>query len=61
MDKGQVWIIGDTTHDILGAKNYGAKSIGACWNKAVKPEQLKLAGADFLSHTPKECLTWLIL
>lgn len=56
VDKNLVWIIGDTTHDILGAKNFGARSIGACWNSAVNPDLLMQSGAEYISMDPRECL-----
>ena len=56
VDKSLVWVIGDTTHDIFGAKNYGAKSIGACWNSNVNPVNLKQSGAEFIAMKPIDCL-----
>jgi phosphoglycolate phosphatase len=58
VDKAQVCVIGDTTNDIFGAKNFGVKSIGVAWNRSVRPEHLKEAGADFITSKPEECLLW---
>lgn len=51
-----VWVIGDSSHDILGARNYGARSIGACWNPMVTPTHLKQTGAEFVAMSPRDCL-----
>lgn len=54
-----VCVIGDTTNDILGAKNFGAKSIGVVWNKSGAADVLKHSGADFIAQEPHECLDWI--
>lgn len=53
--KEDVWMIGDTTNDIFGAKNYGIRSIGALWDSEARRESLLEAGADFLATHPVEC------
>ena len=53
--KDFVFVIGDSSADILGAKNFGVRSIGVIWNKAAKREFLKEAGADFIVSHPSEC------
>jgi phosphoglycolate phosphatase len=53
--KSSICVIGDSVNDILGAKNFGVMAIGASWNKAVDPEFLKTAGADFVVSDPMEC------
>jgi phosphoglycolate phosphatase len=58
VDKSQVWIIGDTTIDILGAKHFGVKSIGAVWGLAGSSESLIDAGADLIAQEPNQCIVW---
>lgn len=53
--KDSICVIGDSTSDILGAKNFGVLAIGATWNKDVKPEHLQVSGADFIVSHPSEC------
>lgn len=55
MTKQSVMMIGDTTNDILGANNYGIKSIGVLWNGEANALVLKEAGADFIATEPLEC------
>ena len=57
--KSQVCVIGDTSNDILGAKNYGVESIGAGWNKQVRVETLKELGASFIATDPARCAEWI--
>lgn len=59
INKADVCVIGDTVNDILGAKNFGVKSIAAAWNKNVNLHLLNDSGADFIAFGPSECLTWL--
>jgi phosphoglycolate phosphatase-like HAD superfamily hydrolase len=54
-----VYVIGDTAMDMMGAKNYGARAIGAIWNKSSSETLLVEAGADFIASTPEEGLAWL--
>ena len=58
-EQSSTCVIGDTIHDILGARHYGCKSMGACWNPAASRESMKAAGADFMAANPNECLDWL--
>lgn len=58
VQKSQICVIGDTTNDIIGAKNFGAKSIGALWNTEVNGAILMDSGCDFLASAPSECLEW---
>ena len=58
-DKSHVCVIGDTSNDILGAKNFGAKSIAATWNLSANALIMKEAGADYVAINPQECLNWL--
>ena len=53
--KEDIWMIGDTTNDIFGAKNYGIRAIAALWDADTRKESLLEAGADFLATHPEEC------
>jgi phosphoglycolate phosphatase len=53
--KSSICMIGDTTFDILGAKNFGILSIGAAWNPDAKTKLLAGVGADFIATHPSEC------
>jgi phosphoglycolate phosphatase-like HAD superfamily hydrolase len=53
--KQSICVIGDSSNDILGAKNFGVLAIGASWNKDVRPEILTDVGADFIVSHPSEC------
>lgn len=57
--KESVCVIGDTTNDILGARAFGVKSIGAVWNNQSHPAVLQEAGADFIASYPMECLDFI--
>jgi phosphoglycolate phosphatase len=57
--RNTVCMIGDTSNDILGAKNYGIKSIGAVWNPASSPAVMKELNADFVTNEPTACLVWI--
>ncbi|MBA2404466.1 MAG: HAD family hydrolase [Bdellovibrionales bacterium] len=57
--KSQICVIGDTSNDILGAKNFGVKSVAASWNPSVNAVVMKEAGADFIALKPQDCLEWL--
>jgi phosphoglycolate phosphatase-like HAD superfamily hydrolase len=59
-DKTKVFVIGDSTMDMLGAKNFGAKAIGALWNGQSHKNLLIEAGADFIAASPQECLDWIV-
>jgi phosphoglycolate phosphatase len=59
-DKSHICMIGDTTSDILGAKNFGIKSIGATWNKNANGPLMKETGATYLAVSPEECLPWIL-
>jgi phosphoglycolate phosphatase len=58
-EKSSTCVIGDTINDILGARHYGCRSVGATWNPAANGDSMKAAGADFIARTPAECLAWL--
>lgn len=53
--KNSICIIGDSSNDMLGAKNFGVLAIGALWNRDAKQEYLKESGADFVVSHPSEC------
>lgn len=59
INKAHVCVIGDSVNDVVGAKNFGVKSIGAAWNKNSNLDFLNDSGADFIAHGPLECLSWL--
>ena len=62
LGKGQTHkacVIGDTSNDILGAKNFGVPSIGATWNTSANAEILRLSGAEFVTSSPLSCLEWI--
>lgn len=53
--KESIIVIGDTSNDIFGAKNFGIKSIGVLWNGEARRSVLLECGADFIATDPKEC------
>jgi phosphoglycolate phosphatase len=53
--KNSVCMIGDSSADIIGAKNFGVMSIGAAWASHVMEENLLSVGADFIVSDPAEC------
>jgi phosphoglycolate phosphatase-like HAD superfamily hydrolase len=53
--KHSICVIGDSLHDMVGAKNFGALAIGAIWDKAASSKVLMDAGADFIVSHPSEC------
>lgn len=57
--KSSVCVIGDTSNDILGAKNFGVKGIGAIWSRLANEEILKEVGADFITTDPSEISDWI--
>ncbi len=59
INKAHACVIGDTVNDIVGAKNFGVKSIGATWNKSANLDSLIESGADFIAFSPLDCLSWL--
>lgn len=58
-DKQSACVIGDTSNDILGAKSFGIKSVGAIWNLSASPAILREVEADFIAQTPEQCLEWI--
>lgn len=55
IDKKCICIIGDSSSDMLGAKNFGVMGIGAIWNHGASPQVLRDSGADFIVSHPSEC------
>lgn len=53
--KHSVCVVGDSSNDILGAKNYGVLGIGATWAREASAQLLTEAGADFIVSHPSEC------
>jgi phosphoglycolate phosphatase-like HAD superfamily hydrolase len=53
--KDSVCVIGDSSNDMLGAKNFGVMAIGALWNSVAQHDFLKDTGADFIVSHPSEC------
>lgn len=53
--KSSICVIGDSSSDILGAKNFGVLAIGANWNPEASADHLRDAGADFIVSHPEEC------
>lgn len=58
-DKKSICVIGDSSNDILGAKNFGVKAIGAVWNMTSYSDIMKDLGADFITDNPASCLPWI--
>lgn len=52
-DKDSVLMIGDRSHDIVGAHEAGVKALGILWGYG-DTEELTGHGADFLAETPEE-------
>lgn len=55
--KDSICVIGDSSNDMLGAKNFGVTAIGAIWSPDARGEFLQDSGADFLVSHPSECST----
>jgi phosphoglycolate phosphatase-like HAD superfamily hydrolase len=55
--KNSICVIGDSSMDIIGARNFGVMAIGAVWNTSVEERFLREAGADFIVSHPSECST----
>jgi len=53
--KQSICVIGDSSNDMIGAKNFGVLAIGATWNKEANPQILRDSGADFIVSHPSEC------
>jgi phosphoglycolate phosphatase len=53
--KHAICVIGDSSNDMLGAKNFGVLGLGAIWNTLSTPGILTDAGADFIVSHPADC------
>lgn len=51
----RICVIGDTSNDMIGAKNFGVTAIGCTWSPGTSPHVLKDFGADFIVSHPSEC------
>ncbi len=58
-DKSAVLMIGDRSHDIIGAKENGLKSIGVLYGYG-NLKELTEAGADYIAESPLEILKYVI-
>ena len=56
-NKDSVCMIGDTSNDIIGGKNFGVLTLGAIWNGQSSGPVLTDFGADFIVSHPSECST----
>lgn len=55
-DRGQVLMIGDREHDIIGAKEAKVHSMGVLYGYGTL-EELQKAGAQYIAKTPEDILT----
>lgn len=53
--KQSVCVLGDSSADMLGAKNFGVLAIGVTWNNLEQDQILKDCGADFIVSHPRDC------
>ncbi len=58
-DREKTIMVGDRSHDILGAKKCSVKSLGVLYGFG-SLEELKTAGADYIAETPNELETLLL-
>lgn len=54
-EKKSICVIGDSSMDMTGARNFGVLAIGAVWNQQANHIYLREAGADFIVSDPSEC------
>ncbi len=54
-DKKNICVIGDSSMDMQGARNFGVLAIGAVWNAQASAGNLREAGADFIVSHPSDC------
>lgn len=54
--KSKIVMIGDSTSDISGAKNFGVASIAACWASSQLADYLTPYGPEGLAKSPLDCL-----
>jgi phosphoglycolate phosphatase len=60
IDKRSAIMVGDRSHDIIGAKNNGLSSIGVTYGYGTRKELLE-SGADQLASSPTDILNSLSL
>lgn len=53
--KEAICVIGDSSNDMIGAKNFGVLAIGAVWSIGASSKVLEESGADFIVNHPSEC------
>jgi len=53
--KHSICVIGDSSGDMVGAKNFGVMALGAIWNVGTSAQTLREFGADFIVSHPLEC------
>lgn len=53
--KKDICVIGDTSNDILGAKNFGVMCIGVTWNGQTSREYLESYDVQNIATHPSEC------
>lgn len=58
-DREKTIMVGDRSHDIIGAKKCSVKSLGVLYGFG-SLDELKNAGADYIAETPKELETLLL-
>ncbi|MGJ5627821.1 HAD family hydrolase [Nostoc sp. CALU 1950] len=55
LSSSSVMMVGDRSHDIIGAKRHDIASIGVTYGYGTE-EELKAHGADFIAHSPSDIL-----
>ncbi|MFW9264360.1 HAD family hydrolase [Nostoc sp. CALU 546] len=55
LSSSSVVMVGDRSHDIIGAKRHDIASIGVTYGYGTE-EELKTHGADFIAHSPSDIL-----
>jgi phosphoglycolate phosphatase len=59
LDPTNVVMVGDRSHDMIGAKHNGVATIGVTYGYGTE-EELTTHGADLIAHTPDEIARLLI-
>jgi phosphoglycolate phosphatase len=57
--KSEIIMIGDSTGDMRGAKEYGCIAVGALWCGYNSRDQLTQAGADYCFEHPLKLKEWI--
>lgn len=58
-DKSKTVMIGDSTADIEGAKNFSCLGIAALWSDGIDEKKMLESGADFTAYAPLDCLEYI--